>query len=166
MAQITYTYRMKLVIRHADYPTVGVWYCGIHVQLCRPAHTVDATSDGCDSCVLCQMDREMGWVGEGKESSLNETCSGVQEAIYSRAHNSFLLVLASLAHSLIPNPESLIANFSNQMQPVKTEWRWVFSIYLFVFVVCLFTDWNQKIQMYDRRPACLQRSYINSSLFV
>jgi hypothetical protein len=104
MTQNTYTYRMELVIKRAKYPTASFSYCGIHMQLCRSTHTVDAKSDGCDSCVLCQMDREMGWVGEEKESSLNETCSGVQEAIYSGAQSSLFLVLASLTHSPIPNP--------------------------------------------------------------
>jgi hypothetical protein len=49
-----------------------------------------------------------------------------------------------------PNPfsdsYSLIDNFSNQKQPVKTEWRWIFSVYLFI-VVCFLIE-LKSIQIY------------------
>lgn len=67
-------------------------------------HSLGAKSDGCESCVLCQIDRENGMSWGREKSSLNETCSVAQEAIYSPAQTSFLLVLASLTLSLIPSP--------------------------------------------------------------
>jgi hypothetical protein len=120
-----------LIITLPTFHTVG--------YLCTPywpTHRLNATRDGCDSCVLCHMDRENG-MSWGRESSLNETCSGVQEAVYAPPQSSLLLVLASLTYSQILSPQLL--TFQTKCNLRRRNGR-VYSlfIYLFIYLFILF----------------------------